>query len=144
MNQLLTFGIVFISSVFGGSNDECCQLKMVGLHQYHYVETGDTENFNCISKCIYTRVGLPSSRFCFKSGNQEVFCHYNVDGVSAGGSEGGVEGPVPGACTSNYHDFHGCELDTSTCNTAADFLPIFGWNYGKAECCCHCSNGQVS
>ena len=71
------------------------------MHQYHYVGTGDTEEFNCISKCIYTRVGEPSSRYCFQAGDEEVFCQDNSNGESVyeggqGGSGGGSAGGSDG------------------------------------------------
>merc|ERR1719369_262505 len=36
--------------------------------------TGNTEEINCISPCIYYQEGLPDSKFCFASGELAVEC----------------------------------------------------------------------
>merc|ERR1711887_181168 len=54
--------------------EECCDMKMVGDHEYRLIKEGDTAKYNCLQPCIYTRVDKPGSRYCFAAGDLEVTC----------------------------------------------------------------------
>jgi len=61
---------------------ECCKEKTVGGVGYLHVEQGEVPA-ECKSRCIYSRVDNPNSRFCFAVGDLPVTCGFPPETCSA-------------------------------------------------------------
>ena len=46
-------------------SSNCCYNKTVGGEEYNQVAGNIQEGFNCTSDCVYEKVSMPGSRFCF-------------------------------------------------------------------------------
>merc|ERR1719348_1555528 len=67
----LLMGFCVLITVFGNGDQECCVFKTVGPHSYELLENEIiAENLGCFDQCVYQRVGVPGSRFCFKKGGR--------------------------------------------------------------------------
>lgn len=53
---------------------KCCSEKMVGEFQYRFIKEESTSDYGCLNDCVYEKVGVPGSKFCFKKGDKEVVC----------------------------------------------------------------------
>jgi len=61
---------------------ECCKEKTVGGVGYLHVEQGEVPA-ECKSRCIYSRVDNPNSRFCFAVGDLPVTCGFPPESCKA-------------------------------------------------------------
>merc|ERR1712151_12364 len=54
--------------------NECCQQKRLGKDVYHFIKKSNEDKLknNCITDCVYEKQDEPNSRYCFKSGGNEM------------------------------------------------------------------------
>ena len=58
------------------SDNGCCEQTRLGNTTYIFSHIdNETSRFHCASKCVYSKVGEPKSRYCFRCGGEEQpFC----------------------------------------------------------------------
>eukprot|EP00092_Neocalanus_flemingeri_P092975 GFUD01118116.1.p1 GENE.GFUD01118116.1~~GFUD01118116.1.p1 ORF type:complete len:298 (-),score=33.53 GFUD01118116.1:514-1308(-) len=102
MCQLVLVLLAVVAGYAGAATIErCCSQKMVGGVNYTLVETNSTGQWGCHRDCIFERVGMEGSKFCFKSGDKEVVCQDDYAGYCMC-HEGGF--PFPDKCVKEFSE----------------------------------------
>jgi len=66
---------LFLFAIYAtnSGNNECCQRKCLGGDIYNYITTSrDATNVDCSTECVYEKQNEPNSRYCFKTGGEEI------------------------------------------------------------------------
>merc|ERR1712142_49498 len=78
---------------------ECCKMKMAGGKTYKYEKMGDTSDFGCMDKCIYSESGNSGIDYCFKEGGDTMVQCMDMDNQGntdkPQGEEGSLTKPMP-------------------------------------------------
>jgi hypothetical protein len=64
--------------MLGAALPTCCSRKEVGGVEFVLTIEEDTSAYNCLSDCIYEKLGEPGISYCFTWGNLEVVCKGDI------------------------------------------------------------------
>jgi len=81
--MILNLAILTLATGLTFAN-QCCNTIMVDGKGYTQIGIEDTQEYNCLSDCIYERDDQPGSKYCFRAGNKETACQV---GTPAPGSD---------------------------------------------------------
>merc|ERR1712013_449227 len=67
-----SFFIIVWMFIEVSSDNGCCEQTRLGNTTYIFSHIdNETSRFHCASKCVYSKVGEPKSRYCFRCGGEE-------------------------------------------------------------------------
>merc|ERR1712142_798596 len=128
---------------------ECCKMKMAGGKTYKFEKMGDTSDFDCMDKCIYSESGSSGIDYCFKEGGDTMVQCMDMDNQgNTDKPQEEEEGPTPtsptkppGSETKPAPKPPGSDPPSTSAPTTGRTCPKM---FLMHKCKVNCGNGEVS